>query len=130
RPSFFLFTAGILGPVLVGLVLHGSEREHYFAIFLIVAYAAFMTAQINRAHRGLVAYYRAQALLRESEATAVRERAYLDALFDSAPVGIVTLDLAGKIQRVNAAFEKLFGHSATESVGQQLDAMIVPEEER
>jgi two-component system sensor histidine kinase/response regulator len=130
RPSFFLFTAGILGPVPIGLLLNGSDREHYFAVFLVLMYAAFMSAQINRAHRGLVEYWRVQVLLRESEAAAVRERAYLDALFNSAPVGIVTLDLTGKIRRVNAAFEKLFGHTAAEAIGQPLQTVIVPEEDR
>jgi PAS domain S-box-containing protein len=130
RPSFFLFTAGILGPLPIGILMSGNSRDHWFAIILVALYALFMSMQINRSHAGLVEYFRAQVLLQASEATAVRERAYVDALINSAPVGIVTVDAAGHIHRVNPAFERLFGFSAGDVVGRHLDDTIVPAAER
>jgi two-component system sensor histidine kinase/response regulator len=61
---------------------------------------------------------------------AVRERVFLDTVFRSAPVGIAVLDADHRIQRVNAQFEALFGYSAAEALGSDLNALIVPEEVR
>lgn len=47
-------------------------------------------------------------------------------LLDQAPDAIIFADLEGKIVEWNAAAEALFGHTATEAIGQSLD-LIVPE---
>ena len=79
-----LFIAGLLIPVGIGLMLNGADREHILGLTMIVTYGGFMLVQIQRAHRSLVERHRIYALLQESEDLAVRERRYMDALFESA----------------------------------------------
>jgi PAS domain S-box-containing protein len=62
---------------------------------------------------------RADEALRESEA---RKRAVLEAALDA----IFTIDQYGRILEVNPATERTFGFAASEMVGQELAALIVP----
>jgi len=62
---------------------------------------------------------KAQAAQRDSEA---RSRA----LVEAAPLGIVVIDRANRIQAVNASLERMFGYERAQLLGQPLD-MLLPE---
>lgn len=49
-------------------------------------------------------------------------------LFQNAPVGIALLDENQNVQRVNRAFESIFGYTFEELEGEQVDAMIAPDD--
>jgi hypothetical protein len=46
------------------------------------------------------------------------------AILDTAPDGIITFDSRGAIQSVNHAAERLFGYTADEVIGQQIDRLM------
>jgi len=56
------------------------------------------------------------------------EKAYLEMLFEGLQEGIVMVDSRGIIQRVNREFERLFGYSSDEAVGQSIDDLVAPDE--
>jgi PAS domain S-box-containing protein len=58
------------------------------------------------------------------------ERAYFATLFNAAPIAIVVHDEAARVQLVNNEFERLFGYESSEIVGRDLNALIVPPEQR
>jgi two-component system sensor histidine kinase/response regulator len=63
---------------------------------------------------------------KESERTIVDQRQYYKSILEYSPVAIVTLDMNENIVACNPAFEKLFGFSAEESIGKNLDKLISP----
>ncbi len=56
------------------------------------------------------------------------EKAYLEMLFEGLQEGIVMVDNHGIIQRVNREFERLFGYSSDEAVGQNIDDLVAPDD--
>lgn len=50
-------------------------------------------------------------------------------LFQNSPIAIVMMDEDQEIRQVNQSFEKLFGYSAEEASGTDIDRLIVPEED-
>ncbi len=56
------------------------------------------------------------------------EKAYLEMLFEGLQEGIVMVDSHGIIQRVNREFERLFGYSSDEAVGQSIDDLVAPDD--
>ncbi len=56
------------------------------------------------------------------------ERVYFENLFMNSPLAIALVDGDGSIQRVNSAFEKLFGYASWECIGRNLDGLIAPGE--
>lgn len=58
------------------------------------------------------------------------EKAYFEQLFKSSPEAIVLTDVEGIILRINAEFTKLFNYTPEESIGQELDKLVVPEEHK
>lgn len=58
------------------------------------------------------------------------QKHYLESLVESSPLAIVTLDMQQNIQECNKAFETIFGYSAKEAIGKNLDELIVPEEKK
>lgn len=67
---------------------------------------------------------------KESERTIVDQRQYYESLLEFSPVAIVTLDMDEKIVSCNPAFEQLFGFSAEEAIGKNLDKLISPKDPR
>jgi two-component system, sensor histidine kinase and response regulator len=129
-PAFrrFLFTS--LGPLLVAIPLNGRDRMQLVAMLLIVIYGAFMLVLNRRAHRLLNDHLRSSELLAVREQEAQRERRHLDALIDSAPLGILVVDRDNRVQRVNPRFQELFGYTSDEATGRDLYDLIVPASER
>ncbi|HEV2751165.1 MAG TPA: response regulator [Gemmatimonadales bacterium] len=129
-PAFRRFLVTSLGPLLVGIPFSGRERVQLVAIVLILIFGGFMVVLNRRAHRLLNAHLRSSALLALREQEAQRERRHLDALIDSAPLGIVVVDRENRVQRVNPRFQDLFGYTSDQAVGRDLDDLIVPPGDR
>jgi PAS domain S-box-containing protein len=55
---------------------------------------------------------------------ASRQREFFKTVVDESPVAIVTLDLDGGITSLNPAFQRLFGYSPVEAVGENLDRLL------
>lgn len=89
---------------------------------------AFLYEQFNQMLDGIqtrdkeVREARADLEKRVSERTA-----YLNALIETSPLGIVTLDNAGCVRICNRAFERLFGYTREETIGTKLDRLILPQ---
>jgi PAS domain S-box-containing protein len=56
------------------------------------------------------------------------EKAYFEQLFEGSPESIVLTSNHGKLIRVNSEFEKLFGYTSEEAIGNYIDELIVPNE--
>lgn len=54
------------------------------------------------------------------------ERAYVDQLFESAQEAIVLADKQGHVIRVNSEFQRMFGYTKEEIVGQHIDQLVAP----
>lgn len=67
-----------------------------------------------------------EEILRQERDKANTEKAYLDALFDSAPEAIVVTNKSGEVLRINSEFTRLFGYTAQEAIGRAIDDMVVP----
>jgi two-component system cell cycle sensor histidine kinase/response regulator CckA len=52
--------------------------------------------------------------------------AYLQALSENNPLGIVVLDVNGTVQMCNPAFERLFGYQMCDIAGVKLDSVLAP----
>ena len=59
---------------------------------------------------------------------AARGRKYFETVVQNSPVAIVTLSTEGRISGLNPAFERLFGYSADEAIGQDIDQLLNTEE--
>jgi two-component system sensor histidine kinase/response regulator len=128
--AFRLFLVAALGPLPIGILAHGHERAHIFATFLILCFAAFMLVLNARVHRTLVRQLTATVRLEHGERQEHRQRAFLDALFASAPVAIAIVDPDGRVRATNPRFAELFGYPQDEAAGRPLDDLIVPAPQR
>ena len=59
---------------------------------------------------------------------AARGRKFFETVVENSPVAIVTLSTDGEIRGLNPAFEALFGYSAAEAVGRDIDSLLNTEE--
>ncbi len=78
-------------------------------------------------YRGVVIDIRKQ---KSYEEQIKREKTFLEQFIDSTPEAIVIADLEGNIMRINQEFSRLFGYSAQEAVGQNIDDLVVPDDMR
>jgi hypothetical protein len=62
--------------------------------------------------------------------SAQQQKEYLEAVLNTSPVAVVTLDLNFNIVSCNPAFERLFGYSRDEALGHKLDELITSPELR
>lgn len=58
----------------------------------------------------------------------IREKTYLEVLIESAPESIVQTTLDGTIERINQEFTRVFGYTAEEAIGKNIDNLIIPKE--
>jgi len=61
------------------------------------------------------------------ETSLQQEKARFEQLFAAAPEAIVLCNNDGSILRLNAEFTRLFGYSAEEALGQDIDRLVAPE---
>jgi PAS domain S-box-containing protein len=78
---------------------------------------------------GRVWYFRDITERKRAERTLEERTVYLNNLFEISPMGIVVLDVEGRIQMSNSAFARLFLHSREEITGVKLDDLIVPSDQ-
>src|ERR1700752_3689708 len=62
----------------------------------------------------------------EKTAYPAEHAAYLQALTENNPLGIVVLDLQHRVLMCNPAFEVLFGYRQSEILGAELDSLLAP----
>ena len=65
---------------------------------------------------------------KQTERNLVIQKAYLEQLVEAAPEAIAFVDTKNIVLRINREFTRLFGYDAEESVGRNLDELVVPEE--
>src|SRR5919109_2404176 len=58
------------------------------------------------------------------------QRAHLEQLVEGATEAITILDANHRVVRINSEFTRMFGYTAAESLGQKVDSLIVPPEQR
>jgi len=129
RRSFRSLLIPMLTPLIVGFLLQGQDRSHVIAVAYIVLFTFAMDLFHARAHHMFAERVRATALLQSSTEQLVRHQAYLDGLLASAPVAIVIVDGQGQVRGINPQFERLFGYSAGEALGHDINHLIVPKSE-
>lgn len=77
---------------------------------------------------GLIGIGRDITARKRAEADLLREKKFFEALILYTPAAIVVLDVQENIVSCNPAFEQLYGYTAAEIVGKNLDALItIPE---
>ena len=65
---------------------------------------------------------------KEAEERLEEERSYFTHLFEGAPEAIAMLDDEDVVLRINSQFTQLFGYSGVETVGRNINELIVPRE--
>ena len=55
-------------------------------------------------------------------------RQYLEQLFETSPDALLVVDASFRTQCVNREFQRMFGYSASQAMGQPIDALILPPE--
>jgi len=128
--GFASSAAALLVPFWIAIAASGSGRFQGVALALLPAFAGALGFVYWRSHRALLDYFRTVKWLELSEQASHKERRLLDALLGGAPIAIAALDGEGRVLGVNGAFEQLFGFTAAELVGQELNSLIVPPEGR
>jgi PAS domain S-box-containing protein len=56
--------------------------------------------------------------------SAQNEKQYLEALIANTPGGIVVIDPAGRVKRWSPAAERIFGYTAAEAIGRNIDLLV------
>ena len=82
---------------------------------------------LNGGVREFLGIYRDISEKKRFEEELATEKSYFENLFSGNPLAVVLVDSSGIIQRVNEAFEELFGYGKGECIGKALDSLIVPE---
>jgi len=127
--AFRYFIAGLLVPVPVGIIQGAFQRDTPIAVFLVVFYLAAMLVFQRGSYQLLHDHLQQSFALVGREQQAVQDRAYVDALLASAPVAIAVLGADSRVRGVNPQFESLFGFTAAEAIGRDLNELIVPRSE-
>ena len=66
---------------------------------------------------------------RKAEARLAERTAYLNALIETAPLGIVALNARSEVTFCNPAFERLFDWQQSEIIGKEIDVLVCAEDE-
>ncbi len=65
---------------------------------------------------------------KEYESQIIREKAFLEHLYNSTPVAIAITSPAGVISMINREFTNLFGYTLEEAVNKNINDLVVPDE--
>jgi len=88
------------------------------------SFATFLDGKII-AYRGVISDVSKQ---KEYENQIIREKAFLEHLYNSTPTAIAITESSGKISMINREFTNLFGFTPEEAVNNNINDLIVPEE--
>jgi diguanylate cyclase (GGDEF)-like protein/PAS domain S-box-containing protein len=58
----------------------------------------------------------------------LEQKQYFEALMKNSPLAIAAMDQNHRIVAINDAFEKLFGYTSTDAIGQELDSLVATPE--
>ena len=105
------------GQLLGGLVImrHGLAA---FAPEVVATLQAFATQSVLAIHNA--------GLFREIQ----RRKQYADAIVETSPVAIVSVDLGGRVVGWNPGAERLFGYTETEALGHRMEDLVATPESR
>ncbi|MGH7690520.1 MAG: PAS domain-containing protein, partial [Gemmatimonadaceae bacterium] len=129
-PAYYGYVVALLLPLGLGILRVAGGRQLVIAFVLIGLFGAVMIMLFRRLHRVLIGSLESARSLSVSQAEAERERKFLDALIESAPIAISVLDGDARVVRANPAFERTFGYESAEAVGQPIDGLVVPASQR
>jgi PAS domain S-box-containing protein len=99
------------GQLLGGLVIQRHELAA-FSPEVVATLQAFATQSVLAIHNA--------GLFREIQ----RRKQYADAIVETSPVAIVTVDLNGRVVGWNPGAEQLFGHTEAESLGRPMEDLV------
>ena len=85
-------------------------------------------AERSRAQRGAEKRKEKSVAAEGKSPSSAAQSAYLQALTENNPLGIVVLDLQHRVLMCNPAFETLFGYQQSEILGEELDSLLAPGE--
>ncbi len=105
------------GRLLGGLVILRRELAA-FSPEVVATLQAFATQSVLAIHNA--------GLFREIQ----RRKQYADAIVDTSPVAIVTMDLGGRVVGWNPGAERLFGHTEAEALGRPMEDLVAALETR
>lgn len=128
--SFLGFMGLLFGPLVLSVVATGLDRSHVSMLLLIGLFAPFMVVVHRRAHSVLTEQFRAAERLKISQEEMGSRRDFLNALVTSAPSSVVVLDAAGRVIRVNPAFERSLGFEASAAEGREFLPLVTEDRER
>src|SRR5262249_19262704 len=119
-----LFPAAIIGPMAIGyLRLVGQRRSLYGPEFGVVLFTIAMVMLF-----AILVWTTAQKVYRVDTAREETDLR-LQTLIRNVPLGIVVLDLDGRVQLCNDAFIELFHYPVHELIGRRVDELIAPAED-
>ena len=111
------FTA--TSPIVMGLMAAAVGRRQDQLVALTASLERIVEQRTHDLEREVITS-------REREAEHQRARTYFEAVVQTSPVAIATLEFDGRIVSCNPAFTQLFGYSEQEAVGQELDSLVAP----
>lgn len=111
----------------------GLQRTIYISIsFLGTVFLILYLIKLSRVNRKLASEIsrrkEAEEKLKKEKQLEMRQRQYLQTLFDNAQDGIVELDSDGYVVNVNETFLKMFGYTKEECIGKDVDTLVVPKD--
>jgi PAS domain S-box-containing protein len=101
-----------------------------FVLFLIAAFYRIRLHNITKRNRRLeevnIKLSEQITERNRAEKEIIKQKTYFEALFNSAPEAIVSLNMNHEIIEINPYFESLFGYTIDEVIGKNIDEIIVP----
>ncbi|HEX4600879.1 MAG TPA: ATP-binding protein, partial [Gemmatimonadales bacterium] len=129
-PSFYALLGSMVVPLFASLIASAHERVYLVSAAVTALFAVAMGLVYWKAHIALLEHLAVMGRLALSDATAKRERAFLDSVFQSVPDAILVVDREGRMRAANPGFATLFGYSVAEVVGQRIGEALVPPQAR
>ncbi|MGH2620005.1 MAG: PAS domain S-box protein [Anaerolineales bacterium] len=78
---------------------------------------------------GMIAIYHDISELKRAEVALREQKEYLEAVVQNSPVAIVTIDQQANVVAWNPTAEKLFGYTAEEAIGHNIDELVADRDE-
>jgi PAS domain S-box-containing protein len=102
----------------------GRKKDGTLVPVVTHSFATFLDGKII-AYRGVVTDVSKQ---KEYENQIIREKAFLEHLYNSTPTAIAITNPSGKISMINREFTNLFGFTPEEAVNNNINELVVPDD--